>query len=144
MISKTRPAFWRGYARLSPEVRARAREAYRLFASNPSHPSLRFKKLESSGNRKTARLRTGPMTVFSALASANFKFVVVEDADVDEVRSIATTFGIAAERITLMPEGTTEDALRARGKWLVDRCREYGFRLGTRLHVVLWGSERGR
>ena len=59
MISKTRPAFWRRYARLSPEMRARATEAYRLFASNPSHPShpsLRFKKLESAESMWSVRV----------------------------------------------------------------------------------------
>lgn len=45
MISKTLPAFWRAYHPLAPWVKARAREAYRLFARDPHHPSLRFKKL---------------------------------------------------------------------------------------------------
>ena len=48
MISKVRPAFWRAYDRLAPPVRARARLAYQLFAQNPDHPSLRFKKLHGS------------------------------------------------------------------------------------------------
>ena len=56
MISKTRPAFWRRYARLSPEMRARAKEAYRLFASDPSHPSLRFKKLEAAESLWSVRV----------------------------------------------------------------------------------------
>ena len=47
MISKTRLAFWRAYDRLSPSVKARAREAYRLFAQNADHPSLRSKKLQA-------------------------------------------------------------------------------------------------
>lgn len=45
MISRTRPSFWRAYASLSPQARQAARRAYRLFAENPNHPSLRFKKL---------------------------------------------------------------------------------------------------
>jgi hypothetical protein len=47
VISKTRPAFWRAYTLLAPSVKARAREAYRLFEQNPDHPSLRFKKLKA-------------------------------------------------------------------------------------------------
>ena len=46
MISKVRPSFWRAYERLAPPVKARARVAYQLFAKNPDHPSLRFKKLQ--------------------------------------------------------------------------------------------------
>ena len=45
MISLTRPIFWRAYKRLDPPVREAARRAYKLFADNPDHPSLRFKKL---------------------------------------------------------------------------------------------------
>jgi hypothetical protein len=43
--SRTRPSFWRAYARLSEPQRQSARRAYALFAENPDHPSLRFKKL---------------------------------------------------------------------------------------------------
>ena len=45
MNSRTRPSFWRAYARLSEPNRMAARRAYALFAQNPDHPSLRFKKL---------------------------------------------------------------------------------------------------
>ena len=45
MISTTRPSFWRAFRQLDPAVRAAAREAFRIFAENPAHPSLRCKKL---------------------------------------------------------------------------------------------------
>lgn len=45
MNSRTRPSFWRAYTRLSESDRKSARRAYALFAQNPDHPSLRFKKL---------------------------------------------------------------------------------------------------
>ena len=45
MISRVRPSFWRSYAGLDPRIRDAAKRAYTLFAENPAHPSLRFKKL---------------------------------------------------------------------------------------------------
>jgi len=45
VISRVRPSFWRAYSALDARVRAAARRAYQLFAQNPAHPSLRFKKL---------------------------------------------------------------------------------------------------
>lgn len=45
MKSLTRPSFWRMYEALDPRAREAARKAYALFAENPEHPSLRFKKL---------------------------------------------------------------------------------------------------
>jgi len=43
--SRTRPSFWRAYARLDAPTHAAARSAYAQFAADPDHPSLRFKKL---------------------------------------------------------------------------------------------------
>lgn len=101
-------------------------------------------KLESSGNKKTARLRSGPLTAFAGLANAHFKFVACGAADLEEIAAIAKTFAIPADRITVMPEATTPQALAAGSAWLVDAVQSLGYRLGTRLHVILWGSERGR
>ena len=45
MRSSTTPDFWRAYGALSRPVQERARRAYRLWCSDPRHPSLRFKKI---------------------------------------------------------------------------------------------------
>jgi len=54
--SRTRPSFWRAYARLSDPTRQAARRAYTLFAQNPDHPSLRFKKLAGHENVWSVRI----------------------------------------------------------------------------------------
>ena len=56
MISQVRPAFWRAYAQLAPSVKTRARLAYQLFAENPEHPSLRFKKLQGTDSLWSVRV----------------------------------------------------------------------------------------
>ena len=48
MISRTSRRFREALAALPTEVRERAQEAYRLFAADPRHPSLRFKKVHPS------------------------------------------------------------------------------------------------
>jgi len=53
--SFARPSFWRAYQGLDPIVRKDARQAYKLFESDPDHPSLRFKKL--SGTKDTWSVR---------------------------------------------------------------------------------------
>jgi hypothetical protein len=45
MKSSTTPDFWVAYEKLPPEIKSRARTAYRLWQVNPRHPSLRFKKV---------------------------------------------------------------------------------------------------
>ena len=46
MKSHAAKSFWKRFRALPAEERAKARDAFRLFLSNPSHPSLRFGKLE--------------------------------------------------------------------------------------------------
>ncbi len=47
MNSRTLPAFWKHYRKLPARVRREARDAYRLFISNPRHPGLHFHRLFS-------------------------------------------------------------------------------------------------
>ena len=48
MKSSTTPDFWTSYATLPPEIKARAKVAYRLWQHDPRHPSLQFKKAGST------------------------------------------------------------------------------------------------
>ena len=45
MKSRTTRRFRSAFARLPKQIQAQAREAYRLFSTNPQHPSLRFKRV---------------------------------------------------------------------------------------------------
>jgi organic radical activating enzyme len=102
-------------------------------------------KLENSGNKKTARLRTGPLTWFAAAPNATFKFVVASESDLAEIVDLARHYGIPNSRIIVMPEGQKPDAINERSVWLAEKAREHGFRFSTRLHVLLWGgTERGK
>jgi 7-carboxy-7-deazaguanine synthase len=73
------------------------------------------------------------------------KFVVSLPADVLEVRAILADLArpVPPERVLLMPEGNDRALLRARDAWLVDVCKEYGFRYCRRLQVELFGARSG-
>jgi 7-carboxy-7-deazaguanine synthase len=73
-----------------------------------------------------------------------FKFVIQTPADLDEVQQIlAQLRGWHPQDVLLMPEGNDPDLLAQRSQWLVDQCRERGFRFCPRLHVMIWGNRRG-
>jgi hypothetical protein len=57
--SKVTPEFWTLYRALPPDARNRARQAYRLWAENPKHPGLRFKKVHATGQMYSARIGLG-------------------------------------------------------------------------------------
>lgn len=71
------------------------------------------------------------------------KFVITERGDLDEVKSLVAELQARPERVVLMPEGTDRDILAERGRWLVEVCKDEGYRFSPRLHVDLWGSRRG-
>jgi organic radical activating enzyme len=101
-------------------------------------------KTASSGNRRERREVPTALEAFRGLGNAYFKFVVVERPDIDDVRSLADRYRIPADRVILMPEGVTPEALRRRGEWVAEACTEHGFRFSSRLHILLWGAARGR
>jgi len=56
MKSYISPQFRDAYLKLPERVRQRARQAYRLFLRNPSHPSLNFKKVDAKDNIYSVRM----------------------------------------------------------------------------------------
>jgi 7-carboxy-7-deazaguanine synthase len=100
-------------------------------------------KLENSGN--TRKLREKPK-VLQALADnpkSNFKFVIAQPADLQEVLDMVEHYGIDPEKIWLMPEGTSPLRLAERREWLTEICKQYQFRFSDRLHVQIWGDKKG-
>jgi 7-carboxy-7-deazaguanine synthase len=71
------------------------------------------------------------------------KFVVEEEEDLDEIRSLLTSLRADPQRVILMPEGTDPDVLRDRGAWLAEICKAQGYRFSPRLHIDLYGNRRG-
>ena len=71
------------------------------------------------------------------------KFVISEAEDLREVQEIQTALQAPASRVVLMPEGVIRDIVRARGLWLAELCKQYGYRYSPRLHIDLWGDKRG-
>ncbi|HOY08054.1 MAG TPA: 7-carboxy-7-deazaguanine synthase QueE [Saprospiraceae bacterium] len=100
-------------------------------------------KLENSNNTRKLRERPVPLRFFAKSPKANFKFVLAAENDLAEVLELAGTYQIAAEKIWLMPEATGWEALQEKRHWLVEICKQYGFRYSDRLHVQIWGSKKG-
>lgn len=72
------------------------------------------------------------------------KFVIDQPADIDEVQAFLRDYPeIAAERVYLMPQATQRAELWAKGQWLAEACKRLGWRFGPRLHIELWGPQRG-
>lgn len=95
--------------------------------------------------RQHDRLRYQPEVLRRLLAEYPYqlKFVVTDPADLAEITAIRQDLDADPGRIVLMPEGTTADTVRERGRWLAECCKKTGYRFSPRLHVDLWGDRRG-
>jgi len=92
--------------------------------------------------------RWQPEVVRAWIESVPFqlKFVVCDQNDLDEVESMLAPLGpvLRPEHIFLMPEGVRLETLRERAAWLVEICRQRGYRYGHRLQIELFGNTRAR
>lgn len=101
-------------------------------------------KLASSENPRSRREIPAALEWFARDANAYWKFVVISRDDLPEIQDLVDRYRVPKERVILMPEGTDHETLSDRSRWLAGACQEKGFRLGTRLHIFLWGATRGR
>lgn len=99
-------------------------------------------KLANSGIPLEKRIRPGPLAALRATDRAVFKFVVAQPVDLDEVAVLVDAHGLAP--VWVMPEGTDAATLLDRARALADPVLARGWNLTSRLHVLLWGDERGR
>jgi 7-carboxy-7-deazaguanine synthase len=93
------------------------------------------------------RLRLRPDVIQAFLDHCDdyqLKFVIDRPEDVEEVLAILSHLPeVDRSKVLLMPQGVTSEDLRQRSLWLVDRCKEQGFRFCPRLHIELFGNRRG-
>jgi 7-carboxy-7-deazaguanine synthase len=71
------------------------------------------------------------------------KFVVTSPVDLDEIEERRRELEIPASRVMLMPEGTRPETIAEKALWVVDICKNKGYRYSPRLHIDLWGDRRG-
>ena len=91
------------------------------------------------------RLRYQPGVLKQLMAEYPYqlKFVVSDPGDLEEIETILTETDADRSRVILMPEGTDPETLYERARWLVDICKRDRFRYGPRLHIDIYGNERG-
>ena len=100
-------------------------------------------KLGNSGVKRELRLRGEVLRDLGETGKADFKFVADTVTDIEEILEIVELAQLPPDRVFLMPQGTTVEALDARAPWVIEQCQAHGFRFSDRLHVRLFGSKRG-
>ena len=91
------------------------------------------------------RLRIRPEVLRRLMGTYDYqlKFVVTEEDDLGEIRDLVAQLRANPQRVVLMPEGTDPEVLRERGTWMVEICKQEGYRFSPRLHIDIYGNRRG-
>jgi 7-carboxy-7-deazaguanine synthase len=104
-------------------------------------------RLSATWRRKHEATRWQPEVVKAWIDAYpyQFKFVVSQSADVDELEGMLASLkrDVPRDRVLLMPEGITLEAIRGRAGWLGELCKARGYRYAHRLHIELYGNKRG-
>jgi len=97
-----------------------------------------------AASHESARYRPEVLRQLMESYPYQLKFVVASQEDLPEIRRIVEETRAERERVLLMPEGTQPATVAERGRWIAELCKEQGWRYSPRLHVELWGDQRGR
>lgn len=91
------------------------------------------------------RLQPGVLRAWCSSYDYQLKFVISNEADLVEAEQVVAAIGVPVppEKVLLMPEGTSLEAIRSRTSLLVEACKTKGFRYSPRLHIDLFGNKRG-
>ncbi|TQS42790.1 7-carboxy-7-deazaguanine synthase QueE [Cryptosporangium phraense] len=99
-------------------------------------------KLGGSGVPIGRRIRPAALEALRGTGKAVFKFVIGAPEDLAELADLQARFGLAP--VWVMPQGThpadVVEGLRA----LAEPTLAHGWNLSSRLHVLVWGDQRGR
>ncbi|MCK9878270.1 7-carboxy-7-deazaguanine synthase QueE [Frankia sp. Ag45/Mut15] len=99
-------------------------------------------KLAHSGVTQERRIRPDAIRALADMSACNWKFVVQQPGDLDEIADLEARFGL--EPIWVMPAGTQDASTLAVMRALADEVLVRGWNLTPRLHILLWGDIRGR
>jgi len=99
-------------------------------------------KTSNSGVAPDKAIVPGALASLVASGKAAFKFVATDIADLDEIAAVVDAHSL--HPVYVMPEGTDAATITERGRALADAVSARGWHLTTRLHILLWGDERGR
>jgi 7-carboxy-7-deazaguanine synthase len=98
-------------------------------------------KLSSSKVPCDERIRPKTLEALNSYDKTNFKFVIGDDSDAQELLALHAVFKF--REVFVMAEGQTRAELAQKDSWVRDFCTKHGFAYCERLHIIKWGSKRG-
>lgn len=99
-------------------------------------------KLSNSGNSSRRRYKPEVLRAINNLPGSQFKFVVVDQMDLEEVAQIVTDCELDQEKILVMPEGRTANEVEVKAGKLKSAVEAKGWKLTMRNQLIWYGPKR--
>jgi 7-carboxy-7-deazaguanine synthase len=99
-------------------------------------------KLAHSGNQQKARIVPTAIEALRATGRTSWKFVISNVDDLREVDDLVRAFKL--DPVWLMPEGIDRATILERSAAVAEAAIIRGYGFTTRLHILVYGNERGR
>lgn len=132
--------------KLLPEVRTEVETAGTLRPTNAFLNAIDAincsPKLKHSGNAENKRYKPDVLEFLQDTGKVQaWKFVAQQPSDLDEVDRLVRTHSLAP--VFIMPEGIDRETLDRHARALEQAVIAKGWRLTPRLHIQMFGNERG-
>jgi organic radical activating enzyme len=93
-------------------------------------------------NNARQKLNRTAMNYWVKETACIFKFIIQNRSDITEIEEVEKQFGIPKKRIFIGLEGVTAESQTQPD--LVDEIIQKGYNFSPRLHILLWGTRRGK
>ena len=101
-------------------------------------------KTENSGNLLELYENNECYYFFANQENCFFKYVVENESDIPEIKKFVTKYNIPETRVQLMTQASTKEEINIREKSISELAKLHNFSFSPRLHVAMWGSQRGK
>lgn len=101
-------------------------------------------KLSHSGEPPERRLNPAALAAFRDTGRAWLKLVAESSADESELKAIVNLVSWPSERVYLMPQCRSSAELANLTPSIVNLAMSTGYKFTNRLHLQVWGGQRGR
>ena len=101
-------------------------------------------KTKNSGNPLEMCEDNECYTFFSKKKNCYFKYVVESEEDLIEINQLISKYNLEKERVLLMTQAVTKEEILAKEKNVFTLSKKNSLGFSPRLHVMKWGSQRGK
>lgn len=101
-------------------------------------------KTKNSGNPLELYENDECYYFFANQENCFFKYVVEDESDIPEIKKFVTKYNIPENRVQLMTQASTKEEISVREKSISELAKANNFLFSPRLHVAMWGAQRGK